>query len=114
MDDEKTETAPGSQEKPGKQDTILYRFYRKPMARKLTILARSAMPNRMKIATFSSEIMRRLKCTSLGVGRKENEATIIEMMDNLAGMGYSQKWIEEVFYSTMKGYVSILSKAQKF
>ena len=51
-------------EPPGKQwnkrmdrKTIMYKFYSKPMTNPLTILQRSAMPENIKIATISKEIL---------------------------------------------------------
>ena len=46
----------------GDKETLLYEFYAKPMARKLTLLKRSAMPEKMRVSTFSAEILKRLKC----------------------------------------------------
>ena len=78
--------------------TVMYDFYKKPMARKITILERSAMPNRSKVVTFTAVIIRRLKCTKTAVSKESFETILIEYMDNITAMGYSKKWREEVLY----------------
>ena len=64
-------TAKGAEEIiPGRQETdqhkqVMYKFYKKPMAATLTMLARSPLPENSKVFTASSEIQRRLKRSSL-------------------------------------------------
>ena len=43
--------------------------------------------NKVFLATVASEIMGRLKTTSLAVGKVETESLLIEYMDNLTGNG---------------------------
>ena len=43
--------------------------------------------NKDLLATVASEIMRRVRATSLAVGKVETEALLIEYMDNLTGSG---------------------------
>ena len=60
------ETAPGSREEVG--NTFMgvgYSFYKKPVSNPITLRKISAMPNSVKLATFSSEVIRRLKKTSV-------------------------------------------------
>ena len=109
------ELANQGMESPGKQwklslqkPTVLYEFYKKPVAAKLTILQRSAMPERMKISTMTAEVLRRLKCTSLGVGRAKQERILKEFMNDLAAMGYPHDWRVNVLESAIKGYCRIL------
>ena len=91
----------------------MYDFCKKPMARNITILERSAMPNRSKVATFTSEIIRRLKCTSTNVSKEGFETILIEYMDNLTAMGYSEKWRAEVLLAAMRGYCKMLMREEK-
>jgi hypothetical protein len=49
----------------GPDGRILYEFYRKEMASRLLILARSAMPARVKRSTMIQEAIRILKKTSM-------------------------------------------------
>ena len=43
---------------------VLYQFYGKPMTRKSTLYANSALPDRVKLSTASQEFVRRFKNTS--------------------------------------------------
>ena len=43
----------------------MYKFFKKEVSNPLTILKMSAMPESTKVATFSSEVLRRLKTTHL-------------------------------------------------
>ena len=102
-------------ESPGQQwnhslekETVMYEFYKKPVAAKLSILQRSAMPERMKVSTMTAEVLRRLKCTSLGVGRDQQERILKDFMNDLTAMGYSHDWRTNVLESAMRGYCRIL------
>merc|ERR1711954_45680 len=57
---------------------------------------------------MTSEILRRLKCTSLGVGREKQERRLRNFMNDLAAMGYSHEWRSNVMESAMRGYCRIL------
>ena len=59
------------------------------MTNPLTILERSAMPEGVKVATFSSEILQRQNTTSTGISQEETEEILLDMMDDLTDMGYS-------------------------
>ena len=41
-------------------ETVVYRFYEKPCAFNMVIMAQSAMPSRVKFQTLSNEVIRRL------------------------------------------------------
>ena len=102
------ETVPGRQRSPSQHRQVLYRFYKKPMAATLTMLARSAIPEGSKVATVSAEIIRRLKRTSTFLGTGVFEQIIRKYMDDLAAMGFSHQWRKKVLTSTMTGYRRIL------
>ena len=70
------------------QKRIMYSFYKKPMAAKLTMLSRSALSSNCKVATASAEVLRRLKRTSTAISKDRYEEILMEYMDDLAGMGY--------------------------
>ena len=54
------EKIPGEEPAP-ERNTILYKFFKISMALPFTIISRSAVPEAPKVATASSEIMRRLR-----------------------------------------------------
>ena len=72
------------------------------------MLARSAIAEGTKIATASSEILRRLKRTSTMVGTDRFEAIIRKYMDDLAAMGFNHQWRKKVLGGAMTGYRRIL------
>ena len=59
---------------------------------------------------MSSEIIRRLKCTSTDVPEEKFVSILKDYMDDLAAMGYSLKWREEVLHSVMRVYTRFLFK----
>ena len=71
------------------------------------------MPEAMKIATFSNEILRRLKTTHAGLDQKEVESILGELMDDLSAMGYQLEWREKVLRSALVGYMRIPDKVKK-
>ena len=112
MESTNTEEVPG-QDWSETEDTILYSFYSKPMSNKLTMLRRSAVPESTKVSTMSSEILRRWKCTSEGVGAPDFRRITVEYIDSLTAMGYSLEWRKKVVSSTLKGYMRILAFAKQ-
>ena len=83
------------------------------MKNRLTILKRSAMPESLKVSTFTSELRRRLRTTSPYLSKEVNEEIILDMMDDLCSMGYDEKWRENIVRSTMKGWMRWLERVRK-
>ena len=52
-------------EKEEEEQKILFKYYRKPMASRLLMMARSAMPSRVKRASLTQEGLRMMRNTSL-------------------------------------------------
>ena len=71
------------------------------------------MTDKVKIANFSSEITIRLKTTSIHISQSETEDILTTLMDDLASMGYSPEWRENVLKSAMTGYMRVLSKVDR-
>ena len=46
------------------EQEIEYMFYRKPQSNKFTMMARSALPDKVKRSTLTNEALRRLLCCS--------------------------------------------------
>ena len=105
--------APGNKWSHPEKMTLVYAFYKKPMAAKLSILERSAMPSQMKVVTMSAEVPRRLKATSLGVSREETEGILIRFMDDLAAMGSSLSWRTMVLKAALTGYCKVLKEERE-
>ena len=49
------------------------------------------MPKSFKVATFANEVIGRLKTSHLEMNRKDMEKILLDLMDDLAAMGYAQK-----------------------
>ena len=93
--------------------TVMYSFFQKPMVNPMTILERSAMPNKTKVATFSSEITRRLRTTSTAVSQAKTEEILMKLMGELEAMGYSLAWKTELLKGAMVGYTRVLGKVSR-
>ena len=107
------ELPPGSIPKGEGEHGVLYKFYKKEVSNRITILQRSAMPEAVKVATFSSEILRRLKTTSVYLGKEETEEILSTFMEDLKVMGYTEEWRAKVLRSATVGYMRILGKVEK-
>ena len=108
-----TEKAPGKETEGSQSPVIMYKFYRKPMRSKLTILKRSAQPENMKVATMSLEITRRMKTSSEYLPKSVFEDILVTFMDELSAMGYPLEWRRKVLQSSMKGYMRVLRKVEE-
>ena len=90
--------------------TILYRFYKKPMASRCQMLQRSAITEKAKVSTAVSEYRRRWKNTSRLLPATEYERITADYSDELAGMGYSEPWREEAIRSCLTWYEKIIQE----
>ena len=93
--------------------TVLYKFYKKPMATKQGILFRSAMPEQIKICTAVEEIKRRWKNTSEYVSSRTYFEITTDYMDELGGSGYNGNFRWNVLNSAIVGYERVLDLARK-
>ena len=89
--------------------TVLYKFYKKPMASQHSMLQRSAITEKCKVSTAVQEYKRRWKNTSQYLPRQVYEEITQAYSDELQGMGYSVPWREEVIKSCLRGYNRILA-----
>ena len=76
----------------GEREIIIqHEYYEKPMASKLMMMERSAMPHRMKVATLSQEVVRRLKNTARTVQEWRRRRVLSRMMVKLKRSGFGEK-----------------------
>ena len=75
-----------------KYNTVLYKFFKKPMAAKLTTLSRSAAPESSKVSTATAEVLRRWKNTSVNLTKQTFEEITLDYSDDLSAKGFSTKW----------------------
>ena len=105
------EGAPGMDEIPA-GNTVMYKFFKKPMASELGILGRSACPEGTKVSTAVAEVLRRWKNSSPYLPREESEKITKKYMDELCEMGYSLKWRENILNSAIEGYMKVCQKQE--
>ena len=90
---------------------VQYKFYRKPMANKYTMMANSAVSDRVKRSTMTNEALRRLLCCSSNL----EESKKVEVMEDYARMlrrsGYSERFRYEVISDAIKGHQKLLQEA---
>ena len=71
---------------------VRYKFYRKPMANKYTMMANSAVSDRVKRSTMTNEALRRLLSCSANL----EECKKVEVMEDYARLlrrsGYSERF----------------------
>ena len=89
---------------------VMHKFYKKPMANKYTMMANSAVSDRVKRSSMTNEAMRRLLCCSGNL----NQSTRDEIMEDFARMlkrsGYSERFRHEVISDAVRGYQKKLQK----
>ena len=92
------------------EEEVKYMFHRKPQSNKFTMMARSALPQRIKRSTLSNEALRRLLCCSPEL----EEHKKIEVMEEFAKMlrrsGYSEKFRFEVISDAVQGYQKMVKR----
>ena len=71
------------------------------------------MPEGLKVATTSQEILRRLKTSGEYLPKETAEEILKSYMDSLSEMGYSHAWKKRVLRTTMIGYVRVLAKSRR-
>ena len=98
--------------KAGKKIEIDYEFYEKPMASKLVVMQRSAVPHKIKINTLSQEVIRRMRNTRRTVGKKRRAEIMTTFMKKLKRSGYSSKTRRNVALAGMKGYLNMVKEEQ--
>ena len=83
-------------------------FYRKPMARCTPMLAKTALPENVKVATISQEIIRRLKNTLRHLPPEFTNKVIEEYVADLKRGGFHPSWIEKTVNSAITGYLKMV------
>ena len=73
------------------EQEIEYMFYRKPQSNKFTMMARSALPDKVKRSTLTNEALRRLLCCSPNLEEQKKVEAMEEYARMLRRSGYSEK-----------------------
>ena len=84
----------------------IFKFFKKPMARKTIMNAKTAMSEKVKRETTANELLRRLLNTLPFM--PESEENAVEAVNNymveMANSGYDEKWREDTLLNTIRGY----------
>ena len=83
---------------------ILYEYYRKEMARRFLILARSAMPAKVKRASLTQEAIRILKNTSPGVPAHRTDEILSDFCLRMKLSGYPEKYRANIINSALTAW----------
>ena len=74
------------------------------MATKTPLLQRTALPENIKVATVSNEVIRRFKNTSRDLPSHVIEEIISDYMSDLLRGGFNKTWIANSVYAGVVGY----------
>ena len=81
---------------------VVHKFYKKPMTNKYTMMANSAVSDRVKRSTMTNDAVRRLLCCSENL----DEQIKVEIMEDFARMlkrsGYSERFRHEVISDALR------------
>ena len=87
---------------------ILHEFYRKEMASRHLMLARSAMPEKMKRVSLTQEALRILRNTSTEVPWERVAEMLTDFCLRMKISGYSEKYRETIIHSALAGWDRML------
>ena len=95
------------------EQEIEYMFYRKPQSNKFTMMARSALPDKVKRSTLTNEALRRLLCCSPNLEEQKK----VEVMEKYARMlrrsGYSERFRHEIISDAVQGFKNMQQREQQ-
>ena len=83
---------------------VKYQFYKKPMANKYTMMARSALPDKMKRSSLTNEAMRRLLCCSPNLEKEKRDEIMEDFARMLRRSGYQERFRHEVISDAVRGF----------
>ena len=83
---------------------IEYRFFKKSMSSRVTIMASSALPPNVKRTTMTNEVLRRLRNTWRELPWSVFADTISEFSNDMKNMGYGESFRAKVIQAALTGY----------
>ena len=81
-----------------------WKFYKKKISNHRVMLARSAMPGKIKINSLTQEVIRRLRNCRRSMNWSIKAKILSEFMHSMMASGYSEQYRLEVLKSGLKGY----------
>jgi hypothetical protein len=92
---------------------VVYKFYKKPMANKYTMMARSALSDKVKRSTMTNEALRRLLCCSSNLDESSRKEVMEDFAKMLRRSGYSERFRHEVISDAVRGYEKLLKEEEE-
>ena len=92
------------------ENKVQYMFYRKPMANKYTMMANSAVSERVKRSTMTNEALRRLLCCSPNLEEQKKVKVMEDYAKLLKRSGYSERFRYEVISDAIKGHQKLIQE----
>ena len=89
---------------------VQYMFYRKPMANNYTMMANSAVSDRVKRSTMTNEALRRLLSCSTNLEEHKKVEVMEEYARLLRRSGYSERFRHEVISDAIRGHQKLLQE----
>ena len=86
------------------EQKILFQHYRKPMATRLLMLARTAMPSRIKRASLTQEGLRILSNTSLEISWEKKAEMLTDLSLRMKLSGYGERYRLNIIQSILKAW----------
>ena len=95
------------------ENEVVHCFYRKPQSNKFTMMARSAIPDRVKRSTMSNEALRRLLCCSTNLDEDKKVKVMEDFARMLMRSGYSEKFRFEVISDALRGHQKMQKREEE-
>ena len=95
------------------KNEVVHCFYRKPQSNKFTMMARSALPDRVKRSTMSNEALRRLLCCSDNLDGDKKVKVMEDFARMLMRSGYSEKFRFEVISDALRGHQKMKKREEE-
>ena len=95
------------------EEEVKYMFHRKPQSNKVTMMARSALPQRIKRSTLSNEALRRLLCCSPNLEEQKKTEVMEEYARMLRRSGYSERFRHEIISDAVQGFKNMQKREEE-
>ena len=94
--------------KMGSDNKVVYKFFKKPMANQYTMMANSAVSDKVKRSTMTNDAMRRLLCCSPNLDEAIKTEVMEDYAKTLKRSGYSERFRHEIISDALKGHAKMV------
>ena len=95
------------------EEEVEYMFYRKPQSNRFTMMARSALPLKVKRSTLSNEALRRLLCCSPNLEEHKKTKVMEDYARMLRRSGYSERFRHEIISDAVQGFKNMQKREEE-